>query len=285
MNILQKIKRRISVWKELSVNHVEIVEEYKNKKESIDFVDKPAPIWVCWLQGEENAPEIVKICIKSIRTRNPNHPIIVVSEQNISEYIKIPEYISQKYKEQKIPCAHYSDYIRCALLAEYGGVWMDATLFCVGELPESCFSVPFFTGIKEKTLNLKRYRGASFGLWVTFFMGSDRRKNIIFSLLRDCLADYWEKNDKVCLYSFFDFFIMFAYFKLPLIRSYIKSYKSFNTNMWKLSALMNKKFCDKKWMSLKSRQYVFKLTYKEKWRKYTKKGEKTYFGAFIEGDL
>ncbi len=181
MNIFAKVKRRIRVWKELSVNHSNIVEKYKDKKESVDFVNKPAPIWVCWLQGEENAPEVVKSCIRSIRENNKKHPINFISMNNISDYIEIPEIILEKWKKKQISPTHFSDYIRSALLAKFGGIWMDATLFCVQELPEEFFSMPFFPGTKYKSIGIRRFKGGLLGFWTTYFMGSNLKNSIIFS--------------------------------------------------------------------------------------------------------
>ena len=44
------------------------------------------PIWIMWYQGIENAPDIVKCCIESVKENCSGHEVIVLSEQNLSEF-------------------------------------------------------------------------------------------------------------------------------------------------------------------------------------------------------
>ena len=63
--------------------------EFKENKE-LEFKNKNVskePIWVMWWQGEENAPEIVKCCINSIRKNANNHEVIIISEKNLKNYV------------------------------------------------------------------------------------------------------------------------------------------------------------------------------------------------------
>ena len=53
-------------------------------------------IWTIWWQGEDNAPESMKMCFESMRINSNGHPVIVISEQNLSEYIRLPKYILKK---------------------------------------------------------------------------------------------------------------------------------------------------------------------------------------------
>lgn len=75
------------------------------------------PIWVCWLQGEENAPKLVKKCISSIRQHANGHEVIILTENNIKEYIDIPEYIIENAQRGILSRTNFSDIVRFALLA------------------------------------------------------------------------------------------------------------------------------------------------------------------------
>ena len=66
--------------------------ERNNKKVKINNT-----IWLMWWQGEENAPEIVKRCIESVRLNAGNHDIIIITKNNYSDYINIPNYVIEKY--------------------------------------------------------------------------------------------------------------------------------------------------------------------------------------------
>ena len=95
-------------------------------------------IWWCWLQGEDNAPAICKACLNSLRKYFAEYKIIVVTEQNMYDYVHLPHYILEKYEKGIIDNAHFSDILRTSLLVEYGGVWIDSTVYCTG------YNTPFF---------------------------------------------------------------------------------------------------------------------------------------------
>ncbi|MBR1841613.1 MAG: capsular polysaccharide synthesis protein [Alphaproteobacteria bacterium] len=109
---------------------------------------KPEPkediIWTCWLQGEENAPPIVKACINSIRRTYPQKKLIIITSENIRQYADIPTYIYDKWHKGIITNTHFSDILRVCLLYQHGGTWMDATVFLGDIVDENIMHAPFF---------------------------------------------------------------------------------------------------------------------------------------------
>lgn len=97
------------------------------------------PIWFCWLQGLENAPQIVQVCYSRLKKR-ADREVVLITNENVSDYIFIPEKLTELLKEEKISWAHYSDYLRYELLAVHGGMWIDATCFLINDIPESIFN-------------------------------------------------------------------------------------------------------------------------------------------------
>lgn len=91
-------------------------------------------IWMCWWQGEENAPEIVRACIDSVRRNAGGHEVVVITDENLSEYVDIPEWVLEKVRAGVMSRTNLSDLLRLSLLAEHGGMWLDATFFCSGSL-------------------------------------------------------------------------------------------------------------------------------------------------------
>ncbi len=93
--------------------------------------DFPKIIWTLWLQGENEAPFIVKHCIDSWRRENPDWQVIVLDEKSMYEYVTIdlpPEKLKTMPKEKQ------ANLIRLLLLQKHGGVWADATLYCMQPL-------------------------------------------------------------------------------------------------------------------------------------------------------
>lgn len=115
---------------------------YKSKKTVANKT-----IWILWYQGYDNAPEIVKLCIKSWIKFNPDYQIVILDKESLKQYISLPDSVSPENKKD-ISIAHYSDLCRIALLKDLGGCWADATAFCCKSLNAwlpDYYSAGFFT--------------------------------------------------------------------------------------------------------------------------------------------
>lgn len=98
-------------------------------------IDNDNPIWVYWNQGIDNAPDIVKTCINSVRQKFKNE-VILISDENLNDYLELPEYITTKMKKGYISSAAYADLIRLCLIEHFGGTWIDATVYLMDEIPD-----------------------------------------------------------------------------------------------------------------------------------------------------
>lgn len=105
--------------------------------------DKNDKIFSLWLQGEENAPELVKACFRSVR-RHCKQELIVLDEKTVFDYISLPEEIMKKRKAGKISHAHFADICRVELLYNHGGYWLDSTGFVTSTIPEWIEKEDFF---------------------------------------------------------------------------------------------------------------------------------------------
>ena len=103
-------------------------------------------MWWCWFQGEENAPDLCKKCLESLRKYLKDREIIVITEKNMYDYIDFPDFIKEKYNKGIITRTHLSDLLRIQLLIKYGGTWIDSTVLFTGfnDLTKSYFDVPLF---------------------------------------------------------------------------------------------------------------------------------------------
>ncbi len=50
-------------------------------------------IWICWWQGLDQAPELVKICVNSIRKNAGGHKVIILTEDNYKDYVDMPSWV------------------------------------------------------------------------------------------------------------------------------------------------------------------------------------------------
>jgi hypothetical protein len=74
-------------------------------------------VWVYW-QGDRAV--YIDLCIATIRKYSVGLNFTLLSDQNVREYLKLPEVYS------KLSVVHRADYLRVALLHKYGGMWLDA---------------------------------------------------------------------------------------------------------------------------------------------------------------
>lgn len=89
----------------------------------------PRIIWILWLQGFDNAPDVVQRCLKSWQDYNPDWKVVALDAESLSEYLDLREIIDVDNRPD-ITVQKVSNIIRTNLLATYGGVWADATCLC-----------------------------------------------------------------------------------------------------------------------------------------------------------
>jgi hypothetical protein len=93
----------------------------------------PKTVWFLWLQGMDNAPHVVRKCHESWVARNPGWRVVTLDETTL------PAVASVDYSGGNIASLsrqHKSDLLRLDLLAHHGGVWADATCFCMQPLDD-----------------------------------------------------------------------------------------------------------------------------------------------------
>lgn len=164
-----------------AIHRRSIFEDLKRKYASFMFQSKPSdtintslssprcfdklPVWVCWLQGRKNAPEVVQVCINSIAAAlSYDEELVLLDENNIFSYVDFPEYIVEKWKKGTISNTHFSDLLRLRLLNTYGGIWIDSTVFFMSEkMPEYIRHRDFFIYFSD--ININRYDPHIFANW------------------------------------------------------------------------------------------------------------------------
>lgn len=166
-------------------------ENYKQNNES-------NKIWWLWFQGYDDAPEIVKKCYKSVQ-KNINtqkYELVQLNNDNLFEYVKLPDEIVEKWKKGKIGNANFSDLCRISLLADYGGLWLDSTVYLSGAIYDEIFETDCFF-FKASFLDLSVTDISSWMMWAKF------PNEPYIASLRDSLVNYWLNNNHVEDYFIF----------------------------------------------------------------------------------
>lgn len=89
-------------------------------------------IWMYWDQGADKAPFLVKQCISSWQRLNPEWQLHVLDREQLLARVDV----SFLLDKADFSLQWMSDIARLQLLAQHGGVWADATTFCVKPLDD-----------------------------------------------------------------------------------------------------------------------------------------------------
>ena len=254
-----------------------ILKKYHDLNESSTYFPS-APIWVCWWTGEETAPLLVKRCISSIRSNANGHPVKLITRDNYSEYLDIPSYILNKVSSGQMCLANFSDYLRFSLLKRYGGLWLDATIFCSGPLQDELFQMPLFTckSPPKETTYISRYR------WTAFCFGG-YREGLLFRFMHDAFNLYWQKNEVSIDYLLVDYLIEIAYSEIPAIRMQLDSVPCNNLHRDDLQAAMNAALPASQFSSvLQSDTSLYKLSWREHYAEQTTDGSDSIYKYFCQ---
>jgi hypothetical protein len=273
-SFLMKRKHR-KVIDYLMLKNSHIIEKYKFKSNDNIYSPK-APIWVCWLQGEENMPDVPKQCLKSIKKHSDDHPVIMISLKNFSDYILLPQFILDKYEHGFLSNAHFADIIRTALLAERGGCWIDSTILMTSDILEEVFLFPFYS---IKFENSGYY--ISENKWSNFFLAS-QEKSIVFSFVRDMFYEYLKKEERFIDYFMMDYFIYIGYQSLPNIRKLIDDVPYNNSKVHCLGKVVNHSHAENEFKEIIKDTYLHKLSWKNKCNNLTSSNKKTFWGFISE---
>ena len=197
---------RIAVDQHLMQQYSELMQQLSQKYREAQLEQRRSnKVWVCWLQGFETAPELVKMCVASMRKYLIDKEIVLVTYKNFHEYAELPDYIVTKYEKGIIPPALFADLLRLELLIRNGGTWMDASILCSGShYPKEIMDCDLFM-FQALRKGDPRFHGAS-----NWFITACTNNRLLL-VLRDVLLQYWQDYDcTLNYYMFHDFFYEIA---------------------------------------------------------------------------
>lgn len=251
---------RLSVDKKilskLRKSYKAFIRHYVQEHEAETLEKKHADIiWTSWLQGMENAPHIVQKCYESVQNHIRGKEIVVITEENYSDYVTFPDFILDKYKSGIISKTHFSDLLRIELLAQYGGTWMDSTVYCTGEIEQNDMldSELFLFQCLKPGLD---GHCTAISSWL---MTADSNHKIIL-LTRALLYEYWRKHDSLA-----DYFLLHDFFQLA-IEAYPEEWNKVipfsNSTPHILLLRLFEEYDETIWNAVRKQTGFHKLTYK-----------------------
>ena len=228
-------------------------------------------IWIMWWQGEENAPELVRMCINSIKKNANGANVIIITEKNYREYADIPDYIIEKHKKGIISFAQLSDIMRVFLIAKNGGLWLDATIYVSRPIPASYFEKSLFSlhTTYKKTPFVQNDR-------IHCFVLGGLKQSCIFQYIKDFLSTYWKENDVIIDYYLLDYSIMLAYWNISWVKDLIDNLEYTSEGLYDLVRILNKPYDKNKLDNILQNNIFSKLVWNQKLSKRTNKQQTIY---------
>ena len=231
-------------------------------------------VWICWFQGIENAPEIVRKCYVSLKKNLNKHKIILITSDNINRYAHFPSYIIDKWEAGIITNTHMTDLLRLELLTTYGGTWIDATVLCTED--EKYIPSYFFDSDLFFYQCLKPGRDGQSTYMSTWFI-SAKSHNKVLEATKNLCYEYWKKNDELIDYYLLHDFMSIVLEYYP--EDWDKIVPRDNATPHELLLRMFNTYDDCMWKAIRAQSPFHKLSYKFSNEQAKLKG--TYFDIII----
>ena len=275
-NSFQSVRKYYTIIKFLNDKYGKIVEKYEKltpKEWNGEMIEDNCPVWIWWEQGYDNLPLVVRGCVASLnKWGGVNHTVNMLDRNNISQFIDIPEKIWEKKDKRIINSSNLSDLIRFMLLEKYGGVWVDACDFFVGDgFFKEMTKYPFYSakGFNVK-LNITR-RLWSDGL---FACGLN---NAYPKVMVELLTAYFLEENYAIDYFVSSCFQNVVYERVPSMRLMMNNYPCNTTHFYRIRWRFGEKFNEAQWKEYREDTDVFNLT----WKIDFKPSEETYYAKLI----
>ena len=211
-------------------------------------------IWQYWESKDGTIPPLVQACLNSVDKYKGNQKRILLTPENVREYVVIPE-IFWKLKEKGIiKTAFFSDILRTCLLIQHGGIWIDATVLLTEELPNYITEADLFVFQNDLKIDLD-------GLNMASYFISAKPDNVILKQTLEALKYYWKENRFLINYfTFLHTFTMVTQ-RNKEIFSKVPFFSFLPVQQFQGELL--KPFSQERWMEIKKMSGVHKLTHKQ----------------------
>lgn len=256
-----------------------LIQQYQGRQETPSQPPEgKIPIWCCWWQGEQQMPELVKLCHARLKQVIPEDKaeLHLITLDNYRDYVDIPEHIIAKFEKKIVTMTTMSDVLRFALLSKYGGYWLDATVFFTGDIPEEYFRGDFYC---QRMVGNTAYvqREACRGNWCGFSMAGPK-DSMVFRFMSDAFSLWWEKYDTIIDYVLIDYMLWSGFKGVDAIRKTIDAVPDNNEDIFEMYQVLNRPYSPELLEKLTKRNVMHKLTYKMDLQTRTAEGQLTLYG-------
>lgn len=181
--------------------------------------------------------------------------VVLLTTENMFDYIQFPPFIVEKWKAGIITHTHMTDLMRLELLIRYGGLWLDATVFCSdSSIPSYFYQSDLFM---YQCLKPGRDGHANY---ISSWLMSAKTNSKVLMAVRDLCYAYWKENN-----SMWDYFLLHDFIAIVLDR-FQEDARAIvprdNATPHILLLRLFDKFDEETWNTIKAQTQFHKLTYK-----------------------
>lgn len=236
---------------------------YVIDEQELPTKDCPKTIWVCWLQGLQNAPEVVQRCVESLYKHCDEFKINIVTLDNVKQYVDMPDYIYQKYNQGKISHTQFSDLLRLALLSKQGGYWIDATVFLTQSIPVEILDAEFFA------YHCKGYLKNN-----SWFLKASVN-DLIIRNMKNLMFEYWKYENRLVNYFLYHLFFDLMMEKNAVLAEKWSKVPVLYDDCYELEYNFFTLYSEDFWKQMNAKTTIHKLSYRYK-------KNKSLDGTFLE---
>jgi hypothetical protein len=235
-------------------------------------------IWQFWDNPTgQKTPEIVKSSLESVRKFKGGFHHKILDNYTMGNYSDLPGYVIDRLKNGQMSYAHFADLLRLNLLKNHGGIWLDATAYMTGFIPQYIVSEDFFVFLTGERTQFP------YSFMQNCFIRSKKGSLLCEAWYLMCV-EFW-KNETQTL-DYFQHQLMFKalVFKHGAAKDLFNKmpHKSEDETHQLAGNNLLKKFDAVEWDKIKKTSFFQKTTFKIAG---TAKHPDTYFSKLCEGDL
>lgn len=218
-----------------------------------DNFEGKIPVWVVVWRGLENAPEMVRRCIKSLKQHLSREKAVIrmITLENCMKYVSFSPEIIEKYNKGLITDTHLSEVVKMELLYRYGGICLEDTYWVTQDISAT-----------DLKINSSRHR--------------------FFQFMTEAVWYYWATNDELIGNHLMNDLMDIAIEKMPEIDMELQKSELISNIVLFSDEKMNSKCSRRQFDRIKQEAKFYKLNSKVEYRDTNLVGEKTVYGWWKE---
>ncbi len=201
--------------------------------------------------------------------------LVILTKENLSQYCSIPDRIYQKLENGIITLTHFSDIVRVTILADRGGLWLDATIFATDDFSYT-FNIPFWS-IKRPGIS---HKFVPRGRWAIYAISAEQN-SIIFYLMKELFSLYWNRYNCMVDYFLVDLFMDLLYACVEDVRMLIDGVQPNNSRVLDMQDCVEEPWTSELVAALSNETQLFKLSWKQQ-AAASIDGKQTLFGWVLD---